>query len=750
MGNDMLYIWYLLAFLFTQSLLVSAKEYTLADLRIMADEYQEMVKSDNNNDFNPDFSNHLMKMRPGYGTLFLRMFGLKKDPFPFYDFEEILQSVISNQKARGRSGKFIIGTRLSAATKIIVFGNIQAAFHSLIRDLEELFSQGIIDEHLKIMQPHCYIIFNGTAVGRSPYVLQTLFTLLLLMQKNPDQVFYMGSDFELNQLWKNGSLARQLNILYRKHEERTYALFSNLIDTLPAAFYGNFESHPEKLLKITGLLNFKHDSIENETGDFFYQLKRDQVKTWDLKRKEKNTKSVYTAVLLEDFDPNVKMSSITSLVYEDPIDIAAVWRVFSAATDTFYHIYKFKDDTFAKILCGDDLNSSFIDLYTHNRLGKEKFKLEARYKLDSGVEKPIIQPLNNQSVEKIYLGSTLDLSKSNFSMGDRVRTGIMMAINQLNRSGKLKDKEVNMCILDDGYTPRIAHKNIMHLEKDLNIHTLLLPIGTPTVLTVEDQIQAGQIFAAFPITGSAELRDSDCKGVINFRPEYALEVEKLIEYLVNEYHFKTFAFFYQDDAYGRDCHKKAQEVLAKHGIITSIGLPYTRNTTDFLKQCQKLQDAQVEALGCFSTSQPTQEFLRQVSAANLVGTKVFAVSFAVDDVLEAFITYELGLKCIFSRTVPDPTKSDLPLVQEYRLLMDQLKKPYDVYSLEAYICTSILCEALKQMDGPINHTTIIKQLEQFKDYNFKGLTLSFNPQNRQISQHLWFDFQDGGDWLKVL
>ena len=74
----MLYIWYLLAFLFTQSLLVSAKEYTLADLRIMADEYQEMVKSDNNNDFNPDFSNHLMKMRPGYGTLFLRMFGLKK------------------------------------------------------------------------------------------------------------------------------------------------------------------------------------------------------------------------------------------------------------------------------------------------------------------------------------------------------------------------------------------------------------------------------------------------------------------------------------------------------------------------------------------------------------------------------------------------------------------------------------------------------------------------------------------------
>ena len=100
--------------------------------------------------------------------------------------------------------------------------------------------------------------------------------------------------------------------------------------------------------------------------------------------------------------------------------------------------------------------------------------------------------------------------------------------------------------------------------------------------------------------------------------------------------------------------------------------------------------------------------------------------------------------------MPNPKLSKLGIVQEYRHLMDELKKPYDVYSLESYICTTLLCEMIKKSPNNVTHLTLLAQLEALNNYDLKGLTFTFDPSDRQISKRIRFDFQDGADWLQIL
>ncbi|MBY0110103.1 MAG: ABC transporter substrate-binding protein [Candidatus Babeliaceae bacterium] len=740
-----------LIFCFTGLLLsLNSKNYNLADVTRMAFLYNEDIEPGNNNYFDPDFSSYLAKERPNLFKRALRMVGIWTDPFPINDFIQILKDVSFAQKSRGRLGDFILATQLALNDKIIILGNIQGAFHSLVRDLQELMRQGIIDNSFKIVDPHYKIIFNGTAVCRSPYILQTLFVMLLLMQQNPDKVFCLKSDYEKESLWKDRGFSRQVDIVYKKYASQIFSGFTDFIETMPLAFFGNYADCPEKLLKITAYHEFKNETIENETGAFFNKLAHNQVDIWHLDKKEKSQKPAHVAVLIQGFLPTVLIAQLEPLMFLEPIASAVQWRVFSAPTYSFQKLYGFKDDAFATIVFGKEISSSIIELYAHNRMAKDEFKLKGSFDIDTGIARKASKENLLNPQEKIYIGSSLDLSKSNFIMGDRVRTGISLAMRQTNESGGIHGKEVQAIIFDDEYTPYIARNNLDRLEKEFGVKTVLLPIGTPTILAAEDLIRSGEILAAFPITGSPALRLPDWKGSINFRPTFEVETEILITYLMKESKFKNFGFFYQDDEYGQGCMKKAREVLLKNDIKKWVEIPYARNTTNFDKQREILKNGQIEALGCFSASQATQEFLRQVGAAPFASIQLFALAFVADDVFESFVKKELGLKCLFSRDVPNPRLSQLEIVKEYRQLMDEIKKPYDSFSLEAYICTSILCDMMKKVSGTVTHEAIIEQFQALNNYDFKGLTLTFRPEDRQISKRVWLDFQDGKDWQVAL
>lgn len=80
--------------------------------------------------------------------------------------------------------------------------------------------------------------------------------------------------------------------------------------------------------------------------------------------------------------------------------------------------------------------------------------------------------------------------------------------------------------------------------------------------------------------------------------------------------------------------------------------------------------------------------------------------------------------------------------------MDANNHPYDIFSLEAYITTNILADILKKIGKTPTKDNIIKYIETLKNYTFKGLTLTFDPQRRDLAQYVWIETGKNVQWIQ--
>jgi ABC-type branched-subunit amino acid transport system substrate-binding protein len=210
---------------------------------------------------------------------------------------------------------------------------------------------------------------------------------------------------------------------------------------------------------------------------------------------------------------------------------------------------------------------------------------------------------------------------------------------------------------------------------------------------------------------------------------------------------KKFAFFYQDDSYGIGPLKAAHEELKKHNITTWVDTPYTRSEVNFQEQAEKIIKAQVDVIVFFAQVFPSQELIRQIGIETLANKKLCIISPINIAPMHNFIE-EYGLEAIMSSVVPNPYTSNLQIVQDYRAAADAIKLPYDVYSLEAYIATKLLGQALRSIKPPFSNEKIMTYFESLKNYNFEGLPLNFNPETRTLLHKVWVGLGTKSSWVE--
>jgi hypothetical protein len=166
---------------------------TIDSTKKYADTTEEFPAIDNNDWLKPDFSSFYNKTIPGSYSKILRK------AFPFFfnskfdanEFKSLLFAVTKQHENFGYNDNFILKIPAPANSNFIIFGSLQGAFHSLIRDLEKLKEMGIINNNFEITQPNHFVIFDGDVINRSAYSLETLSIILQLMQKNPNRAFYI-------------------------------------------------------------------------------------------------------------------------------------------------------------------------------------------------------------------------------------------------------------------------------------------------------------------------------------------------------------------------------------------------------------------------------------------------------------------------------------------------------------------------------------------------------------------------------
>lgn len=781
---------------------------------------QEYPDKDRGDWLNPVFDSVIEKQMPSGWSRMLQFFGLRKRVgWTPEIFKTLLEKLTKYREELGMHGRFVMKMRPKPGTRFIIWGDLQGAFHSLMRDLQELKHQEIINDRFEIIHKDVYFIFNGDLIDRSPYSVETLTVVLRLMERNPDRVIYMRGTHEDKGHWKDYGLKRELVIKASSISSEEIPLedeVDKFFNTLPLALFLIGDETDEKisLVKISHFAmdgdDITHDLPEiavKKLSGFFHKPDSQRVHVLGLPE-PRGPKEIELKAVFKGESRTRRFAINQGLRFIGKTNGSVAWNILSAPTGTYRRLYQFFFDAFTVLTIFKKLDDWTITLFHQDVRSLTGFKKAITYNLVTGLpvgskeeieqlesrlkkiddeiqelrkncelsakkikkkeiepKKDVVEtpkteqlPVKAQKKEapekqmlsihdgEITIGSLMDLSKGLQENSMVIREAISRQFDKINSSGGIDGRLVRLIFLDDEYTPSISIVQSEELLKKYQTNVILCPVGTPTLKAYLDRVENQELLVLFPWTGAAIFRKPTLKNIINYRASYAQELQALADYFVNERRKRKIAIFYQNDSYGIGGFESFKAIAKELGVENLIEIPHERNDVNFQAESDKIKHEDPEVIGCISTPSAIRGLIRQLGVDFSSTKEWFAISFSGGPVLQKF-TKEKGIPMVYSNVVPDPTKSNLKLVEEFRKLMLLDKTYLNAAALEGYIAARLFTELLSKVKGAITQDKIIDVAEHWKDFDLDGLKLSWDPQRRQLSNKVWLDLGAQG-WIE--
>jgi len=562
------------------------------------------------------------------------------------------------------------------------------------------------------------------------------------MERNPDRLFYIKGKHETNNHWYNFTLKYQLEnyfggrILYEANVAKLEQLITDFFNSLSGALYITQKDSTNNVICLSNYI--ENYALGSNYFERFFSRDIGSIEHIAVTRNKTSQEYNIVALIKGGNEVHTPLAS-NGLTLLEPYKYATVWSVFSCPSLIYQRYFNIYNDACVELTIGKNLMRATLQLFYQDVRNREGFN---KGKLFNAATGGLAYDANKEA--SYFVGSSMPLTKGLPEMGQDIKNSMFNLINDWNLDNYLNNRFIQVTILDDEYKPNLALKNIEKLINDYKIDTILLPVGSPTLSAYLNLVKEGKISVLFPATGNPGFRKEDLKNIIHWRASYAEEARVLVNYMLNENAVKKFAFFYQNDSYGLGPLEAAHALLKEKGITDWIDIPYNKTGLNFDEAAAALAKAQPDAIGLFSIPSSTKEFFRKVGIEQLINKKIFGISFIADDSFRSF-AIEQGLKIVLAQVVPNPRTSNLEIAKEFRSFMDKHNLSYNVYSLESYICTSLYLEALKSVKDIATRKQILAYFEAFKAFQYKGLTMTFNPKTRDLGQSVWLEI-DENNW----
>jgi len=353
------------------------------------------------------------------------------------------------------------------------------------------------------------------------------------------------------------------------------------------------------------------------------------------------------------------------------------------------------------------------------------------------------------------LGMSTVLSGPAAHLGINMRNGVLAALKEINMKGGIKDRSLCLIALDDRYEPEMTVDNMHKLIEQENVLAIIGNVGTPTAIAAVPIANRNHVpfFGAF--TGAGVLRRIPPDPyVANYRASYAEETAAMVQALITYGGLKPneIAFFTQRDAYGDSgfvggvaALKKnglKDETLISHGWYERNSLAIENGLADIL-----LADPEPKAVIMVGTYGPSAKFIRLARQYHL-NSLFLNVSFVgAAPLAQALGPDEDGV--IVTQVVP-PLDSSLPIVENYHRAMHLFNPAIapTFGSLEGYISTRILLQAMKNIKEEITRESIMNGLENLGEFDIGFNTpLKLSSSEHQASHQVWPTIIRGGEIL---
>jgi len=207
----------------------------------------------------------------------------------------------------------------------------------------------------------------------------------------------------------------------------------------------------------------------------------------------------------------------------------------------------------------------------------------------------------SQGVSKteITLGSIQDLSGPLAGFGKQLRNGMTLRVDEVNEQGGVNGRKIRLIIEDSGYDPKKAVLAAQKLVNQDKIFVMVGHLGTAQNLAAMPVQFEKNVINFFPVTAAREMYEPFHRLKYSFAATYYEQMKAAVPKLVKEKNAKKVCSMYQDDDFGLEVQRGADEGLKSIGMSMVEKTSFKRGATDFSSQIAKLKasDCDLVVLG---------------------------------------------------------------------------------------------------------------------------------------------------------
>jgi branched-chain amino acid transport system substrate-binding protein len=204
------------------------------------------------------------------------------------------------------------------------------------------------------------------------------------------------------------------------------------------------------------------------------------------------------------------------------------------------------------------------------------------------------QPSQGVTRNEIVLGSIQDLSGPLAPFGKQARNGMILRVEEANEQGGVHGRKLRLIVEDSGYDPRRAVLAAQKLVNQDKIFAMIGHIGTAQNLAAMQVQFPKNVINFFPITAARQMYEPLHRLKYSFAATYYDQMKLMTPKLVKEKGASKVCALYQDDEFGLEVFRGAEDGLKSIGMAFAETTTYKRGATDFSSQIQRLASAQCD------------------------------------------------------------------------------------------------------------------------------------------------------------
>ncbi|KAF2956891.1 ABC transporter substrate-binding protein [Marinitoga sp. 38H-ov] len=316
---------------------------------------------------------------------------------------------------------------------------------------------------------------------------------------------------------------------------------------------------------------------------------------------------------------------------------------------------------------------------------------------------------------EIKIGTFQAMSGPVAVIGQSVANGMNAYFNYVNENGGVYGRKINLIVADDQFNPAKTTVEVKRMIENDKVFALVGGLGTPGNLAVMDYVNEKRVPYVYQASGSSLLAIPPKKYIFPVQPNYTLEGNIVMNYLVKTKRAKKIAIVYRNDDAGKEFLNSALETLKdKYNMkpVETIAINPTAN--DFSTELTKLITKQPDAIAVMLFVPQSVNFVKQAKQYGLQKQK-YVLTYSNSDISYILLGKKdvEGVEAMAWVNV-DFSKPELKPFQIYQKYYNQMP---NAYAIAGMIAAEVFVEGLQRAGKDLTREGLVKALESMNKWS---------------------------------